>query len=271
MTDDRHISQEELALHAMQALSSEDAAAVRLHLSECSDCRDHLAEVSGDLALVAMGVDQHPVPEGARQRFIARVAASTLKAQPKISGRVVSISQPPVRRRNSAWIAWMAVAALLILSAVLGIRIYFLNQQLEMDASLIQARTLENRRAREVLDVLTAPRAQHVLLTAGTTPPAPSARAVYLASRGALVLQASNMQPLPENKTYELWVIPTTGAPIPAGLFRPDAAGSASVVLPTIPQGVPAKAFGITIEDAGGSNTPTAPIILSGAPPTAGE
>jgi hypothetical protein len=271
MTDMRHIPQEELALHAMQALSSEDAAAVRRHLSECGECRDHLAEVSGDLALVAMGVDQHPVPAGARQRFIARVAASALKTPPETSSRVVPISQRKAGSRNSEWIAWIAVAALLVLSAALGIRIYLLNQQLEIDASLIQARTLENRRAREVLDVLTATRAQHVLLTAGKTPPAPSARAVYLASRGALVLQASNMQPLPENKTYELWVIPNDGAPIPAGLFRPDAAGSASVVLPTIPLGVPAKAFGITIENAGGSNTPTAPIILSGAPPTAGE
>jgi anti-sigma-K factor RskA len=108
-------------------------------------------------------------------------------------------------------------------------------------------------------------------LTTGKTPPAPSARAVYLASRGALVLQASNMQPLPENKTYELWVIPTSGAPVPAGLFRPDSTGSASVVLPAIPRGVQAKAFGITIENAGGAATPTAPIILSGAAPATGE
>jgi len=73
------------------------------------------------------------------------------------------------------------------------------------------------------------------------------------------------MQPLPPNKTYELWVIPASGAPIPAGTFRPDASGSGSVVMPSIPQGVQAKAFGITVENAGGSQTPTMPIILSGA------
>jgi hypothetical protein len=66
-------------------------------------------------------------------------------------------------------------------------------------------------------------------------------------------------------------VIPTSGAPIPAGLFRPDASGSGSVVLPAIPQGVTAKAFGITIENAGGASTPTAPILLSGAAPASGE
>jgi hypothetical protein len=180
--------------------------------------------------------------------------------------------------RFASWIPWTAVAAMLIVSVALGVRAYILNQQLESEDALlrrqerlIQARNVENLKARALLDVLTAPNAQRVVLTTGKTPPAPSARAVYLPSRGALILQASNMQPLPANKTYELWVIPASGAPIPAGLFRPDASGSASVVLPSIPQGVPAKAFGITIENAGGSSTPTAPIILSGAAPAAGE
>jgi anti-sigma-K factor RskA len=117
-----------------------------------------------------------------------------------------------------------------------------------------------------VLDLLTAPEAQHVLLTAQKTSPAPAARAVYAASRGALLLEASNLKPLPEGKTYELWVIPANGsAPIPAGRFWPDAAGSASLVLPKIPEGVLAKAFGVTIEKNEGSATPTAPIVLSGA------
>ena len=50
MTDGRHISQEDLALHAMQALASEESAAVRLHLAECAECRQQLAEITGDLA-----------------------------------------------------------------------------------------------------------------------------------------------------------------------------------------------------------------------------
>jgi len=81
-----------------------------------------------------------------------------------------------------------------------------------------------------------------------------------------------DLEQLAQDKTYELWVIPANGqAPIPAGLFRPDAAGSASVVLPPLPKGVPAKAFGVTIEKAEGSATPTAPILLAGAVPTSGE
>ena len=278
MTDSRHISQEELALHAMQALTSEESAAVRLHLLECAECRERLAEMAGDLALVAMSVEQHAVPEGARQRFIDRIATSRPESQQPVRAPVVPIIREKKSSRPASWIPWAAVAAMLIISVALGVTIFVLNQELQTEDALLQkeerlirARNAENLKARALLDVLTAPGAQRVLLTAGKTPPAPSARAVYLASRGALVLQASNMQPLPGNKTYELWVIPTSGAPVPAGLFRPDSTGSASVVLPAIPRGVQAKAFGITIENAGGSTTPTAPIILSGAAPAAGE
>jgi anti-sigma-K factor RskA len=67
------------------------------------------------------------------------------------------------------------------------------------------------------------------------------------------------------NKTYELWLIPANGqAPIPAGLFQPDANGTASVVFPSLPVGIDAKAFGVTVEDAQGAATPTLPIVMSG-------
>ncbi len=275
MTGDPHISQDDLALHAMQALSGEESAAVRLHLAECAVCREQLAEIAGDLALVAAGVEQHAVPEGARQRFVDRIAtsgtgtAAPSRPQSPLRAPVVSISREKRAARSWAWIPWAAVAALLILSANLFVRVKILGDQLSVEEALLRSRHAENVRAQALLDVLTAPTAQRVTLTTGKTPPAPSARAVYLPSRGALVLQASNMQPLPPNKTYELWVIPVSGAPIPAGLFRPDASGSGSVVMPSIPPGVAAKAFGITIENAEGASTPTMPIVLSGV--AAGE
>lgn len=286
MTDGRHISQEELALHAMQALTSEESAAVRLHLADCAECRRQLAEITGDLALVAASVEQHALPEGARRRFVDRITAEQPAGlpAPAQSGQspartpVIPISHEKKAARSFTWIPWTAVAALLILSAAIGIKLFFMSQQLDTqdallrrEERLIRKQNADNLRARTLLDALTTPTAQRVTLTTGKNPPAPAARAIYLASRGALILQASNMQPLPPNKAYELWVIPAAGAPIPAGLFRPDASGSGSIILPSIPQGVQAKAFGITIENEGGAATPTLPIVLSGAAPTPGE
>jgi hypothetical protein len=42
--------------------------------------------------------------------------------------------------------------------------------------------------------------------------------------------------------------------------------GTATLVLPPLSAGIQAKAFGVTIENASGSDAPTSPIILSGAP-----
>lgn len=277
MTGNAHIPEETLALHALQALSQEESAAVRAHLGECAECSVELARAEGDLALMAMSVDQHPLPEGARDRFLNRIAAEQKTAEPKSTeprpaASVIPITRDIPVRRATTWPAWLAAAAMLLLAIGLGVRMQTLRNELNQTSLQLAEQTVESRHAHEVLGLLTAPTAQHVLLTASKTPLAPTARTVYLASRGALVMEASDLKPLPADKTYELWVIPASGAaPIPAGTFQPDAAGSASVVMPKIPWNVPAKAFGVTVEHWGGSSTPTAPILLAGVAPPAGE
>ena len=87
-----------------------------------------------------------------------------------------------------------------------------------------------------------------------------------LSAQNRMTLMASNLPPVPPGKAYELWVIPVEGVPIPAGTFKPDANNSASVVMPDIPKGITAKAFGVTVEDDGGSKAPTmSTLTLLGA------
>ncbi|HMG87244.1 MAG TPA: anti-sigma factor [Terracidiphilus sp.] len=272
MMQDEHIPQEDLVLYAMQAMQSHELAAVRLHLEQCAECRQALAEVNGDLALVAMSVEQKPLPEGARARFVERVAADAAQKGKGGVAPVVSIERKRPARTAAVWIGWLAAAASLLFAISLQQKVRVLNDQLAQQQQLVEQQAVANARAQQVLDVLTAPAAKRVLLTAAKAKPEPTGRAIYLAESGGLVFQANDLGQLAENKTYELWVIPADGkAPIPAGLFRPDAAGSASVVLPPLPRGVPAKAFGVTIEKAEGAATPTAPIILVGAVPASGE
>ena len=272
MTERAHISPEDLSLFAMQALSPEEAAAVRAHLESCEECRNEAEASAGDLALVALGAEQQAVPEGARQRFADRIAADAAATDRIPGASVTSIdSAKPVRRVYQS-IQWSAVAAMVILSFALLLKNGATNRELKEKSKQLEQVTAANARAQQVLDLLTSKQAQHVLLTAANTHPVPSGRAVYLASSGGLYFQASNLAPIASNKTYELWVIPANGqAPIPAGLFRPDSSGNASVMLPALPSGVPAKAFGVTLEDAQGAQTPTMPILLSGAAPSAGE
>jgi anti-sigma factor RsiW len=271
MTDPQHISQEDLALYALQTLSHDESAALREHFSKCDECQAELSRLRGDLAMLALSVDQYPLLAGARERFAQRIAG---EPQPNPS-RAKWAEPVPIDRPSkfgiAGWVGWLAAAVLLIVAGGLSFQVSLLRARLHDRDSRIAALEANKSRAEQVTEVLMAPTAQRVLLTVPKAPSAPTGRVVYLVSRGDLILQANNLAPVAAGKTYELWLIPADGsAPIPAGLFRPDAAGNGSVVLPPIPQGITAKAFGVTLEDATGSKTPTAPILLAGAVPSSG-
>jgi anti-sigma-K factor RskA len=266
MTGNGHNTQEELASYAMQGLPPEESASIRAHLQTCVPCRTELAQVCGDLALLGLAVEQQPLPEGARERFLKRIAASpAVKPQEKLA-EVTPIDVKTRRRGPGFWVPWVSAAAMAIVAISLGVQNKALNDELNDESNMVKNLAAQASRAQQVLEVLTAPSAQRVTLTEGKAPAQPSARATYLPDRGALILLATNLKPLPEGKAYELWVIPANGkAPVPAGLFHPDAVGTATLVLPPLPAGIAAKAFGVTIEKASGADSPTLPIILSGA------
>lgn len=270
MSEGTHIPREELALYAAGALTEDESAEIKVHLQRCGLCREELAHATEDVALLMMSVEEQPLPSGAKQRLMSRVAAA---ADRQALGGTELIEMPKRRKMAASfWTAWGAAAALLVVSIGLEVKIRDLSARVAQERQAAEAQDELNARARKVLSLLSSENAQRVELTAAKVHPVPSARATYLASQGALVLMANNLPQLSKDKTYELWIIPADGkGPIPAGLLRPDAGGQASVVLPEIPIGVGAKAFGITIEKAGGSDTPTLPILLSGAAPSAGD
>ncbi len=59
-----HISQEDLALYAMQALTPEENRDAQAHLDECAYCRAALSESLVDLAGIGMTAEQQALPEG---------------------------------------------------------------------------------------------------------------------------------------------------------------------------------------------------------------
>jgi Anti-sigma-K factor rskA len=267
MTGNEHYTQEELASYAMQSLPVEESASIRTHLQTCATCRTELAQVCGDLALLGLAVEQQPLPAGARERFLSKIAASPAVKAEERSAEVTPISVKTPRRGARFWTPWIAAAAMAIAAISLGVQNRALNDELNDESNLVKNLAAQASKAQQVLEVLTAPSAQRLTLTEGKAAPQPSARATYLPERGGLILLATNLNPLPEGKAYELWVIPANGtAPVPAGVFHPDAAGNATLVLPPLPVGIAAKAFGVTIEKASGATSPTLPIILSGAP-----
>ena len=267
MNATQHISQEDLTLYSMQALTPAENTEVQAHLSTCAACRNTLSEVLTDVSLVGLSAPQEAIPEGARQRFLATIANT-----PQVSSAVADSMPVPTRipanhrrRTGLGWFGWVTAIAAIAVAFYLGNHSLVLQRQFDEDREQVSRLSAEAARAQDLMEALTSPQAKQVTLTETKQPARPVGHATYLPTRGALVFVASNLRPVPQGKTYELWLIPANGkAPMPAGLFRPDATGSASVVLPPLPEGVEAKAFGVTIEEAQGSATPTLPIVMAG-------
>lgn len=236
---------EDLALHALGTLQGEDRVTLEKHLETCPGCRQELEQLRGDMALMAMATSGPRPPQRARQRLLDAIAK-----EPRIPTVV------PARKPSFNWwaaLGWAAAAGMLLVVIQLRRENYFLHESVSNLGALTGQQTVELANAQRVLDALTAPETQTVTLVASKSPPQPQGKAFYLRNRSGLVFVANNLAPLPADKIYELWLIPPTGSPIAAGLFKPDAKGNATVVNPPgLPAGVEAKTFAVTLEPATG-------------------
>jgi anti-sigma-K factor RskA len=244
---------DDLALHALGALQGEERSNLEKHLETCADCRRELELLRGDMALMAMSASGPRPPQRSRQRLMDAIAN-----EPR---RVEGRERQPWWR----WVPWAVAAAATVLFVLSLKQTSDLKEQLAAVQNQSLTQQAELQRAREVVTTLTASDAMRVTLVAAKTPPQPQGKAIYLKDRSSLIFLANNMPALPPAKAYELWLIPKQGNPIPAGVFKPDTRGSATVVNPPLPAGVEAKAFAITVEPEGGSQSPTMPIVMMGA------
>ena len=279
----KHIDPDDLPLYAMQLLPPEEMEEMSLHLQYSAEARRVLSEIYGDLALLAHTADMHSPPALARQRLMKHVArekkvvpahllpkqqAEPLAFAPR-SLSSLSLVEPPQRSMVAKvlpWVGWALAAGM----AVEAVNLYQQRDAYKIVAEVNHDELLKatggSETADRIKETVNGPSAIHVVLTStGVKPPA-EGRASYDADRGSLIFLASNLEPLQPYKTYELWVIPADGVSpaIPAGTFRPDSRGNASVILPQLPRGVEAKTFGVTVEDGEGATSPTLPIILKG-------
>ena len=251
---------DDLALYALNALEGEDRRKIEEHLASCAECRLELEQLRGDGALLALSTAGPRPPLRAKKRLMDAIAAESPTSRAESAGEMRAS-----RHSWWGWLGWAATASLLVLAAALWKE----NRGLREEAGILRSVTSQQAsqldELRRVAAPIIEPEAQRVTLVAVKTPPQPQGKAFYLRSRSSLVFVANNMPALPPQKAYELWLIPKQGAPIPAGVFKPDAHGSATVVNPPLPAGAEAKAFAITVENESGSLTPTMPIVMMGA------
>jgi anti-sigma-K factor RskA len=251
---------EDLTLYALGSLEGDEQVALEKHLAECASCRRELEVLRGDLGLIALTTAGPKPPARSRQRLMTAIAQ-----EPRVPARI----EEPVRGRRSWWaiLGWAAAAAM----ALVVIGLLEQNASLGRDVASLKARFSDQesklRQANEIVATLLDPEANKVELVAAGSKLQPRGKAIYQRKNRSLIFFASNLAPLPPQKIYELWLFPASGgAPIAAGLFKPDAHGSATVVNPPLPENVEAKNFAVTLEPESGSHdAPRGPAVIVGA------
>ncbi|MET3919646.1 anti-sigma factor [Arthrobacter sp. UYEF20] len=136
------------------------------------------------------------------------------------------------------WLVGVAAAAVIALGGV-GVGAYVANQNDPLNQVL------------QAGDV----RQATVNVTGGGT-----ATVSVSASKDAIVVKMNNVPAPPPGKVYQMWLIPKDGsAPVSQGLMDAEALSKPAVV-----KGIhTAAALGITVEPAGGSQSPTLPTVAA--------
>ncbi len=239
------------ALYALDALGPDEARAVEAHLEEgCPECAEELAELRKVTAGLAVSVPRVEPSPAVKADLMARVAVT----RPMRPGRRLVYRAPRV---------WIPAAAAAMVMALLGWQTITLRQAVDQQHAQITALSDQLESQQELTRLIASAAAQIIELAGTEARPAANARVLWDTSAQVWHFFVTNLAPLAEDQTYQLWFV-TGGEPRSAGTFRTDETGTAHlrVDLPADLIGVAAAA--VSLEPAGGVPQPTGPVVLLG-------
>ena len=226
------------AAFALDALDEHETREYEAHLAQCERCRKELSRLSESAGALAWAVDAHVPPSALRERILDTAAAERTNVVP------LPVRNPWLVRTVSG------VAAVAACAAVgLGIWATALSHSVNRERA---ARTADAR----AVEILSDPASRRISLEGGSG-------VVAVDPTGQGVLVVDRLPQAPSGKTYEAWVIPAGGDPLPAGLFRGGDGTTVVHLLRSVPRG---STIAATVERAGGVDAPTqSPVFHAGA------
>lgn len=228
--------------YALNALDDDERREFEAHLAECPACQQEIREFEATAAELGSSLAEAPPPHLKAGVMGAISTTRQERPVPRPSTDQTVVAFP--KRRLLDRVLLPAAAILAVLVVGLAVTVGNLNGRVnELEASTLR-----------VTDIVAAPD----LRTWNVDNNGTTARVVYSATQGQGMFLASGLQPAPDGKTYELWLIGPDGAK-PAGLFS---GRDGTVSHPMTGDMSAATHIGVTVEPAGGSPQPTTDPIL---------
>ncbi len=201
------------------------------------------------------------------QGALEKLAASDARSpRPEFEAELLAKLDPPApptkgkSSGSTSWGPWLLVALLLALVAFQ----FFRYQQLQKELSTSQGELEQLKKDCETLrdttttllqyaNIVGDPSSEAVQLKGLDIAPAALASVYWNANKKTSFLEIKNLPQTPSGKQYQLWAI-VAGAPVDMGVFDLDTTPGKLQAVPFIEN---PQAFAVTLENAGGSPTPT--------------
>lgn len=250
--------------YALGALSAEEARAFEAALAGSAELQRDVAEYRELGALLAVGAEQAP-PAELKARLLERVRAEKMLSMPRARTGAPSAVETATRR-SLLPILSLGFAAAALVAAGLGFQVVSLGNTLRARDSALAERDAKLAAREATLNALLEPGVSLTTLTAtGQAPPV--VQVYWNRIRHTAILHALRLPPAPSGRTYQLWLLPKSGKPIPSRLFNTEAAGRQLVTDIPVPVDQNVAGFALTLEPAGGSPQPTTTPIVAGMAP----
>ncbi len=242
-------------LYVLGTLEAPERQELDEHLARrCPHCTPGVHQARQWIASLGYGAPPAEPPARLRQRVLASVGAGPQKAA------------------GWSWLthAWATVALGLLLAVLwyayernaLRGEMQRLQAQMAQAQAEYAALATRNRMLNDALAFLNQPETRQ--LSFGGAEPAPPRGRVWVHPQRGVLLLASRLRPAGPGLTYEMWIVPKSGAPIPAGLFNSNAQGEAAHVWLQPVDVSRASAVAVTLEPEGGVPAPTStPLIVA--------
>ena len=245
---------ETAAAYALDALDPAERREFEALLARSPEAVREVAKLKQVVSLMAYAAPAVAPPPALRERVLAE--ARTVR--PIVAGG----SRPNERRsRASLAVPYLALAASVAGMVVLGGR-YVAERDARATLVVASDSLRQALASRDVIiNALLAPEVSTLKLSATDRPP--SARMYWNRTTGQVILAAFQLPPAPQGRTYQLWGIAKTGAPVSLGTFNTSPTGEGRHVS-TAPSGLTIAVGAVTEEPAGGSPQPTSTPFLVG-------
>jgi len=242
-----------LEAHVLGEVSPEERALVERMAASDALVRAELDAIEQTLEDYARSVAIEPP---------VRVRAAVLNAIGAGDGKTIPLQPSPKAMSGFSWLAAASVAALLISAAgnfmlyheLHGVRERLANLENERTqlAQELQVQRTSLQESQNELAVVFDPRKHVVPLAAQKLDPEARARVFYDIATHEVFINVMELPPPPSGKQYQLWA-QVDGVMVDAGMLNMNDPGHVH----RMKDAQNATAFGVTLENEGGTTTPT--------------